>query len=174
MKNLLHLTMVLFMFGFLNPIIAQNPVNWEFKTEKIDDSTAYLVIEATITEGWKIYGYVPHLEPAEDDMPTITVGEKNYADKCDPNLGTVCLEFNFDEMSAAMLLGNILASKESISKYDSIFQGQLSFFKGTVQFRQKFRYTPNQSLKGYVYFMCFYKEEKCMPPRQVDFSVGFP
>jgi len=173
MKNGLYLTIFVFMIGFTNSILAQNSVNWEFKTEKIDDSTAYLVMEATIAEGWKLYGYVPHLETVDDGIPTITVGKKNYDGKCDPNIGPICLEFNFDAQNAAMLLGIMLASKESISRYDPIFQGQLSVFEGNVQFRQKFRYVSNQSLNGYVYFMSC-TDEKCVPPRQVDFEVGFP
>ena len=173
MKNLYLLTTIVFSLGFTQITYAQNPVTWEFKTEKINDSIAYLIIEATIKDGWVIYGDFPYMRPKDNgNIPTITVNGGNYESRCNPNLGPACLVMGYEE-GTEMLLGNLIASKKAILEYDSVFEGTITKFKENVSFKQKIKYIPNQSLKGYVYFMT-YNHEKCMPPTYVDFDVELP
>lgn len=172
MKNLLHFTTIIFMFGFFNPIIAQNPVKWEFKTKKIDDSTAYFILEATIPNDWKVYGSLPYLEADNDNISTILIGKAADSIECNDTLGPTCLEIEYEE-NKEMLIGQTTSTQRANSGFCSVFQVQTVFYKDKIELRQKFKYIPNQRLKGYVYFMTS-NNEKCMPPKYIDFSVEFP
>lgn len=171
MKYFLLLTTIAFGFGFTNPTLEEGPVKWTFSTQKIDDSTAYFIAEVKIDKGWVVYGDAP-FSIVDEGIPTIVVdGGNGKVGNCSID-GPVCLEFVFED-GKEMLEGGVSASKNAIIAYDQVFAMKVKKMDGKIQFKQKIKNTSNQKLEGYVNYMAC-NSEKCIPPKNVDFSVIFP
>lgn len=154
MKHLLLFVCVVLGFSFTQEPTVLEPVKWKFSTEKINGST-YLVMKATIDEGWKMYG----------SFPTTSANHE----ECNGDLGPACLEVEIEE-GKSLLIGGVKGTKAAKKSYDKVFKGDITYYTNKVEFRQKIKNVPNKKLVGYVYFMSC-NDEKCMPPKYVDFDI---
>lgn len=163
MKFILFAFAVVLSFGSVQAQL--NPVSWVFDLQKIDEENAYVVMTATVQKGWKLYGSFPFSTDETDAVQTITI--KNNKKQCDSNLGPVCLEINVENTEIA--LGEVTANREPKAEYSKIFDGNIVYYDGNVQFRQKIKITPNEPIKGSVYFMTC-DGERCLPPTTTEFE----
>ena len=87
-----------------------------------------------------------------------------YSSDFDPDVGPMVTTFKFESSAEYELLGEILPINPK-KKYDSIFEGEYTYFKNTAEFRQKIRLTGNSPvLKGtYSYQVCSDIDGKCIP-----------
>ncbi len=122
-----------------------NPVSWSTSVEQSADET-WLVIKATIEEGWHLYSQ--HV-PEEFPNPT---------------------RFAFTPSDKYQLSGETQES-ESIEEYEELSEMTLSFFKNEAIFRQKIDVLSTEDFKvlGELEFMTC-DNSMCFPPEYVDIS----
>ena len=87
-----------------------------------------------------------------------------YSSDFDPDLGPMLTEFTFEPNSSYELVGGIVAVNPS-KKYDEIWEGEIKYFKGIGEFRQKVKITSeNPLIRGsYSYQVCSDVDGKCIP-----------
>ena len=142
MKNSIFALLSLITFNFFAQI--QDPVDWSFSVEHLSDQTINLIIEADIEEGWNVYSqYV------------------------DPN-GPVPTTFSFVQSEEFELVGSVEESN-SKTKYDPVFQMNLSSFQDKAVFKQKIKILNSNIsvVKGELEFMVC-NATMCLPPDYVD------
>lgn len=146
---------VLFLFTIAIVSQAQilEPSKWSFELGKNDiqvGDQVDLVFKATIDPKWYL-----------------------YSSDFDPDLGPKVTTFIFDENKSYELVGDIkpMGAEE---KYDEIFEGNVTFFKGTGEFRQTIRVLqPEVSVNGIIdYQVCSDIDGRCIPFEQ-DFQFSF-
>ena len=136
-----------FSFLFSTNIQAQNPVKWDFATKKIQDSEYEITFTATVNPGWSIYSQ--HTDPS----------------------GPVPTAFSFDENANLEFIGKPVETGKKKEAFDELFGVKVIKFANEVTFTQKVKVkSANGSAKGYVEFMCC-DDEKCLPPKEVEFSI---
>jgi thiol:disulfide interchange protein DsbD len=125
------------------------PVNWTFSVENETDSTANLVFEATIDEGWYVYSQFVDT--------TIVPGN---------------LQFKFENTSQFTFEGGVkeLNGKE---KFDPIFQTDVVYFEGKAKFVQTVRKNSRDPIvvKGYVTSTTC-DGFKCLAPEEASFEFS--
>jgi len=117
MKQFFSGLIILFtFFGTLTSIAQIDvPVTWESSIEKTGDDTFQLVMKAQIIDGWYLYTQEVH-----DDGPIPT-------------------SFTFEGAGEKFeLIGDVVES-ESLTKYDKIFEMDLSYFKHDATFTQNIK-----------------------------------
>jgi hypothetical protein len=125
-----------------------NPVKWAFTSKKINATTYEVKLSATLAPKWHIYS---QNAGGEGPVPTSIVFDKNPLVK---NEG------------ATAELGKL------IKEYSKVFEGNLNFYNGKVEFVQKVtkKAAVNTIYKGKVtYMVC--DDEKCLAPTTIPFSV---
>jgi len=127
-----------------------DPVSWEFFVEDETDSTAVLVANAEIDQGWHLYA-------------TDLGGEDE---------GPLPTEFTFEDTEGFALNGKVESDEPKVS-YDPNFEMDLAYFDGSATFRQKVNKVSGEKgrVKGYVSFMVC-DDHKCLPPTSVDFTYS--
>lgn len=103
---------ILFLSNNLFAQTTDQTVSWEFETEQISDNEYQLILKADIDKAWYMYG-------------------RNIADG-----GPIPLEINFEENSDYEISGEIAESKAPIKEYDDIFEIEIEYFAGKVNFTQ--------------------------------------
>jgi len=134
--------------SFANEGLAseENPVVWDFTSEKITDTQYKLVFHADIADGWALYS--PFI--GDDAGPVPTTFEINASD--------------FFKKS-----GKLAESDNVKTKFDKVFQSEISKFVDYATFTQVVDVTEaNGTIDGYVSFMTC-NDETCLPPKDVDF-----
>lgn len=143
MRKLFLLLVVSVFFHGLDAQVLQ-PATWEYdvsETEvKVGDEIE-LIFKATIDAKWYL-----------------------YSSDFDPDLGPMLTEFEFTPDAGYELVGEIMPINPS-KKYDEIWEGEVSYFKGTGEFRQKVKITgENPVIRGrYSYQVCSDIDGKCIP-----------
>lgn len=125
-------------------ISAQDPVSWAFAIET-DGAQSWVTMEATIEEGWHIYG----LELDNDEGPLPTV-----------------LEFNEQNVTWGDLL-----IPEPKTKYDEMFMMNVTYYETKVKFTRIYTTTVADHVSGSVDFMVC-NDETCLPPTLVPFKLN--
>ena len=148
-KKIVSLFILAFVFSFANAQIL-DPVDFSTSTEKISDTDYYLVVTATIDEGWHLYAqYIPEDGP----IPT-----------------TITLENNSNDFQ---LIGKPLEDKGHTS-FDKIFEMNIKYFENTATFKQRIRLLTNDKIdiNGEVEFMAC-DDGQCTPPsfKDLNFSL---
>lgn len=96
-----------------------------------------------------------------------------YSSDFDPDLGPKVTTFIFDENKSYELIGGVkpIGPEE---KYDEIFEGNVTFFKGTGEFRQTIKVLqPEVTVAGIIdYQVCSDIDGRCIPFEQ-DFEFSF-
>lgn len=167
------LFIIVFYFSSFNIINAQErPVEWTFSTEKIDDKTAYFIIEAEIAEAWRVFGQFPYRAESVDSIPTIYIGRFPANSKCDNDAGPTCLEVVYTKNNE-LTFGQIISNEIAYEKISPVFQATVIYYENRIRLKQRFKKEANQKLEGYLTYMAC-NHEKCHPPIDIDFSIAFP
>ena len=117
MKN--FLIVIIAFLSFFNSFSQIQPVKWEIETEKISDTEYNLIYKASIDEFWHLYS-------------------QNL-----PEGGAIPTEFIYDSIQSTQqfkLIGKAVES-ESITKFDKVFEMDLTYFDGEATFTQKIELT---------------------------------
>jgi hypothetical protein len=123
------------------------PVKWSYGAKKLNANEAIVFIKASIDKGWHIYS-------------------QNLADG-----GPVKTTLSF-KPSESFTLNGTPAEPKPISKYEKVFTMNVSYFEGTVVFRQKIKLKEAQAnVSGTVNFMVC-NDKKCLPPEDVEFNIA--
>ncbi len=111
-----HFLVVLIAFlSFYNSFSQIQPVKWSIETEKISDTEYNLIYRASIQKSWHLYS-------------------QNL-----PEGGAIPTEFIYDSIQKTeqfKLIGKAIES-ESITKFDKVFEMDLTYFDGEATFTQR-------------------------------------
>ncbi|MCS7017828.1 MAG: cytochrome c biogenesis protein CcdA [Cytophagales bacterium] len=131
---------------------VQKPISWTAKVEKdrvTIGSTVDIIFTASIDGDWYL-----------------------YSSDFDPNLGPTVTTFKFTPNSSYELVGGIrpIGAKK---KYDPIWEGEYTYFKGKAEFRQTVRVLSERFnvVATVNYQVCTDVDGRCIPLED-DFSVG--
>lgn len=139
-KNLFFLLSL--MLSFCS--IGQETVEW---TVNYDSQSESITFTAKIEKGWHV-----------------------YSQDIDETLGPVATSFQFEENKKAFKLIGQTMEPTPITKYDKNFEGELSYFEGSVQFTQKLKVKSSAEVNGKINFMVC-NEEMCLPPTDFSFNL---
>lgn len=122
------------------------PVKWSYAAKKTGKNEAVIFLKATIDKGWHIYSQ------------TVKEG------------GPVKTSFTFTPSKSYTKTGTTTEPKP-VSKYESVFKMQVSYFENEVIFQQKIKLNAAQAtVTGKVEFMVC-NDKQCLPPDEKEFSV---
>jgi len=95
-----------------------------------------------------------------------------YSSDFDPDLGPKVTTFIFDENKSYSLVGDVKPDNPE-EKYDDIFEGKVTFFKGTGKFIQTIKLLqPQVKIEGIIdYQVCSDIDGRCIPFEQ-DFAFA--
>ena len=146
MKKLLLFVMIT---GIISTAHAQieNPVTWTYTAKKIKGDVYELHMTAALEGKWHIYSQ----DAGDGPVPTSFEFAKNPLVKPD---------------------GKVTEVGKLDKEYDPNFKSTLRFYTGKVDFVQriKLKSPVNTLVKGKItYMVC--NDKKCLPPRDVDFSI---
>ncbi|RMF28069.1 MAG: hypothetical protein D6765_06545 [Bacteroidetes bacterium] len=148
MKDMRTIALALSLFAGL-PLSAQlNPVSWTFESRALGEGEYELVMTADLDPGWNIYSQ--YLE--SDDGPVRT-------------------SFYFELPDGVELLGKTSEEGHRKEGYDSLFDMNVVKFSGRVVFRQRVKAPAGGHIQGAVEYMTC-DDERCLPPREVPFSIA--
>lgn len=123
------------------------PVKWEFKTNILNDSTAELLFEAIIDDGWYIYS-----QNVEEGGPIPTT-------------------FYFNEIKNASLSDKVI-EENATTEYNPFFEIDLKSFSKKTTFRQQIKTnTDSFVVKGELEFMAC-NDVMCLPPEYIEFTFN--
>ncbi|MBE7175614.1 MAG: sugar transporter [Mucilaginibacter polytrichastri] len=124
-----------------------NPVKWSYAAKKTGANEAVVFFKATIDKGWHIYS-----QHVKDGGPVATA-------------------FTFSPSKEFTKTGETSEPKP-LSKYESVFKMQVSYFENAVIFQQKVKLTGAQAtVKGKLeYMVC--NDRQCLPPEEKEFSIA--
>jgi DsbC/DsbD-like thiol-disulfide interchange protein len=147
MKKLILLAAAL-MLGIGAKAQIESPVKWSYAAKKISSTEAVVLLRATIQDGWHIYS-------------------QNVKDG-----GPIKTSFTFAPSKEYSLVGQT-SEPTPVTKYESAFSMNVSYFEKTVTFQQKIKLkSANASVvKGKLEYMTC-NDHKCLPPEDVEFSVN--
>ncbi len=141
-----RLSVVLYSFFILHGLYAQilEPAKWSYNVSKKEvkqGDEVELIFKAAIDPDWYL-----------------------YSSDFDPDLGPRITEFTFEPNSTYTLVGTIIPINPS-RKYEEIWEGEVSYFKGVGEFRQKVKIlSENPVIRGsYSYQVCSDVDGKCIP-----------
>jgi len=126
---------------------VENPVKWNFSTDKVSGQEAELVFSATIDYPWHLYSaYLPAGGP---------IATKPW----------------YSESDAYTLVDGIVEVTKAKIKFDEGFQMDVGTLSGKAEFRQKVKFKDAgiQTVSGEIEFQVC-DDEVCLPPKSVPFS----
>ncbi|MEN0003985.1 MAG: protein-disulfide reductase DsbD domain-containing protein [Bacteroidota bacterium] len=128
----------------------QDPVSWDFSTERIGNDTYTIKLEGTIDAGWFIYSQF--LGQEDGPIPT-----------------TVYIE---PQKNAIELVGLVEEKGNRKEGFDPVFEVNLVKFSKQVTFTQtiKLRGGDANQITGYIEYMTC-NDESCLPPKEVPFTL---
>ena len=144
-KVLLAAVILLMSAGAFAQIEA--PVKWSYAAKKISSTEAVVFLRATIQDGWHIYS-----QTVKDGGPIKT-------------------SFTFSPSKEYSLIGQT-TEPTPVTKYETSFSMNVSYFEKSVTFQQKIKLkSANVSaVKGKLEYMTC-NDKKCLPPEDIDFSI---
>ena len=147
MKEYIFLLLTFFTFNLFCQI--EDPVSWSFSTERTSEDMYDLIIEAEIDAGWSV-----------------------YSQHVDPDVGPVPTSFSFfTETKKSFELIDDVWESTTTTKYDPVFQVELSSFQNKAVFKQQVKLVNDtlSIIKGELEFMVC-NATMCLPPDYVDMS----
>jgi thiol:disulfide interchange protein DsbD len=150
MKHYLLLSSLLFCF-FGAFAQMENPVTWTFESKMVSETEAELTFKAKIETGWKTYS--PNQSYGPEAIAPVPTG------------------VYFDEGDHFKAVGKIKESDNRQEAEEPLFENiVVAYFKKYATFTQRVAISDfSKPISGYVEFMAC-DEEKCLPPKGVDFS----
>ena len=147
MNKISSLLFLLLAFGTLQAQIKE-PVKFEKELRMLTDTEAEIVFTAAIEKGWHVY--------------STDLGED----------GPISATFNVDHKKSVEIVGKLKPAGKEISIYDKMFEMNVRYFEGAVQFIQKVEFTGSDySIEGFLEFGAC-NDESCLPPTQVSFKYA--
>lgn len=149
MKKILFVSLLLLSTILVKAQIS-NPVTWTYKAVKVADKTYDIVATATLQSKWHIYAQ----DAGEGPEPT---------------------SFSFSKNPLIKLDGKVKEVGKLEKAFDPNFNSTLKFYSNEVSFIQRVKMKSSAStvFKGTVsYMVC--DDKKCLPPKDVPFSVNIP
>ena len=151
MKNkvLLSLIAIFLTFNLFGQIYE--PVKWTKELKITGETTADIIIKATIDEGWHLYG--------------INI----------PKGGPRATSIVFEKLNNAQKSGELQTPSKLHKSYDANFDMELNWYTTEAIFIQKitFNDASKVEVKGYIEFMTC-NDQSCLPPTQEKFTLGAP
>jgi len=150
MKNILLASFLFLNFGTL---LAQSgsakQVDWSFSSKKIADKTYEVKLTAIIKGNFHLYAQQLGVE------------------------GSVPTSFVFTPNPLFSLTGKVKEMGKLIKKFESAWDGNVSYFEKKVEFIQVVKCKANvkTNLSGEVEFMVC-NDAQCLPPAKVPFKVA--
>lgn len=143
MKKLIAITLLL-ISAMIGRAQMAEPVKFTAELKTNGTAEAEIVFSGKIDAGWHVYS-------------TNISG------------GPIEATFNVNKKDGIELVGKLTPRGKEISEFDNMFNMQVRYFKNSVKFVQKIRFTkPAYSINAYLeYGAC--NDETCMPPTQVEF-----
>ncbi|MBD5245799.1 MAG: DUF255 domain-containing protein [Barnesiella sp.] len=143
------LTLLSLFFAVVIAATAQmlDPITWNVRLEKISDTEGLVHFDASIEEGWHLYGLQL---PAGGPRPTV-------------------ISFNPAE---GVEIGDITPSRKPIEKVDMVFHLKLSWWNSDVSFSAPYKVTSPTpgAISGTITFQgC--NDETCIAPSKETFSL---
>lgn len=136
----------LLLFALITATQAQvlKPIKWEvaFSNENISSGDEIeIIFKAIIDKDWYL-----------------------YSSDFDPNLGPMVTEFQFVEDESYALIDSIVPIDPK-KKYDSLWEGEYTYFKAQGEFRQRIKILKDDyKIAGiYTYQVCTDMDGKCIP-----------
>ena len=125
------------------------PVKWTQELKSTGETTADVILKASIDEGWHLYGL-------------------NL-----PKGGPIATSIVFDKIENAEKVGSIQTPSKLLKAFDANFDMELNWYANEAVFIQKIKFTDASkvSIKGYVEFMVC-NDESCLPPTKNPFKLG--
>jgi thiol:disulfide interchange protein DsbD len=139
--------------GFSAIAQIEDPVEWTFSVESIDDQTFEVIGEAKIEAKWHVYSSV-----VSDDPDFI---------------GPVPTDIYFLD-SANVVPAGAIAEGEYITHYDPNFDADLNYFENEARFSRRFSISEGASgeAEGELSYMAC-DDSKCIFPEPVYLTAGF-
>lgn len=127
------------------------PVKWTKELKLTGETTADVIIHASIDEGWHLYGI---------NLP-----------KGGPRATSIV----FEKLKNAQKIGELQTPSKLHKSYDANFDMELNWYTDEAVFIQKIGFTDASKVevKGYIEFMSC-NDKSCLPPSQEQFSLGAP
>jgi len=125
------------------------PIKWKHELKITGEGTANVIINATIDEGWHLYGL---------NLP------KN---------GPRATSIVFESLGNAKKVGDLQAPSKLLKAYDANFDMELNWYAKNAIFIQSISFTDaaKVNVKGYIEFMAC-NDQSCLPPSQRPFSLA--
>jgi len=148
-KNIL-LSLILVMIASISQAQLLNPVSWSWSAKKIADNTYEVHITAKIEPGWHLYSQV---------QPDDAIAEPTT--------------FSFNKNPLLTLDGKIKEEGKLEKFHDAKLDVSANQYSQTVDFVQviKVKGKAKTNINGSVRFQTC-NDEKCLPPKTVNFSVA--
>ena len=143
MKKLLTLALLMLVAIMANAQML-DPVKFSSTLKTNNTAEGEIVFTGKISSGWHVYS-----TGLGSDGPTSAT-------------------FNVNKLDGVQLVGKLEPRGHEIKKYDQLFEMNLRYFEGSVEFVQKVKFTkPNYQIDAYLeYGAC--NDENCMPPTSVE------
>ncbi|MDL2290052.1 thioredoxin family protein [Paludibacteraceae bacterium OttesenSCG-928-F17] len=125
------------------------PVQWSFELKNTSETTADIILKATMDDGWHLYGIdIPDGGP----RPTSVV---------------------FENIQNAQLKGKLQTPSKLVSEYDTNFGMELKWYNDEAVFIQSISFTNKDEVyvEGHVEYMAC-NDQTCLPPTQEPFEFG--
>lgn len=154
MKIYLKFLFVAFSLLLVFPSVGsaqESPFGWRANVKMLSATEGEVIVKVTIANGWHLYGM-------------------NL-----PKGGPKSTSFDFSKSTGIKLIGKVLQSATPVSKFDSMFNLKLTYWTGSVTFRQKFKVTKPSvaKIEGVVNYMgC--NDYTCSPPSTFKISKPIP
>ncbi len=125
----------------------ETPVKWSYAAKKISSTEAVVFLRATIQDGWHIYS-----QDVKDGGPIKT-------------------SFTFTSSKEYSLVGKP-SEPTPLTKFESAFSMNVSYFEKSVTFQQKVKLKSANvaAVTGKLEYMTC-NDKKCLPPEDIDFSI---
>ncbi len=125
-----------------------DPIQWDARMEKQNDSIYTLIFEAKLDQGWHLYS-----QDVDEDGPIPTT-------------------FTFNDSPETYELVGETAEPDVPAIYDEVFEMDIKFFKNEASFSQQIRIIdPTAVIEAEVeYMVC--DDEQCLPPDVVPFQFS--
>ena len=144
-----YFLIAIFTLGFVGAQ-AQNPISWSFSSKKIDDKTFEVHMTASIQAGWHLFS-----QTQPEDAIAIPTG------------------FTINNNPLLKLDGKIKEIGNLEKFHDKKLDLSANQYSNKVTFVQvvKLKTSAKTNLTGSVEFQTC-NDEKCLPPRTVNFNVA--
>lgn len=151
MAKKFFLIFALFISAFVLSAQIYEPITWDIRLEQTSDTTANIILHATIEKGWHLYGL---------DLP---------------EGGPLPTAIFFETTQNAQPVGELKATSKLVYAYDANFDMQLNWYNDEAVFVQSFTFKNRNdvSIQGHVEYMAC-NNQTCTPPTQEPFSFGLP